>query len=267
MANPVGPRRSVYDRYRCLRRLVRPVSLGSLTRATTSQGLYSTLIEFAGFHIGTRFDAAAAERRHGYVDESFLNYFALSDATYHSSVSNFCTLRRLRTSRDGHSDPELRNTLSGTEGNNPAQHSRTIRPGSLKSGRKPPPSAAEAKLKLQSQLLDVTSRISNRANSTEDLQTSTVPVPISARWTSMFKTKLSAAADGFQKQSPSDTSTVIKQASHSQIAASQLTAPSHASLTDTPVKQTFPWTKHFVRKRVCDDSCDRAVRLACLILA
>lgn len=188
---------------------------------------------FVGSHIGTRFDAAAAERRHG-----------------------------LRTSRDGHSDPELRNTLSGTEGNNPAQHSRTIRPGSLKSGRKPP-SAAEAKLKLQSQLLDVTSRISNRANSTEDLQTSTVPVPISAGWTGMFKSKLSAAADGFQKHSPSDTSTVTKQASHPQIAASQLTAASHVRLTDAPANQTFPWNKHFVRKRVCDDSCDRAKNGIC----
>lgn len=182
-------------------------------------------------------------------------------------MSNFCMLRRLRTSRDGHSDPELHGTLSSTEVSNPAQHSHTIRPGSLRSGRKPPPSAAETKLKLQSQLLDVTSRISNRANSTEDLQTSTVPVPISAGWTSMFKSKLSAAADGFQKQSPSDESTGVKQASHPQIAASQLTATSHARLTDAPVNQTFPWNKHFVRKRVCDDSCDRAVSLSCLILS
>lgn len=137
-----------------------------------------------------------------------------------------------------------------------SQQHQGIHPGSLKPDRQAAPSAEDTKLKLQTQLLDPTSSTSNETNQTGDLQTNSSTVPLRAGWSSMFKSQLSAAANGFQNRAQTGASTAANQTSDAARSSSQIARPKGAA-----VNQTFPWTQRMVEMRVCDDSCDKAVSL------
>lgn len=129
----------------------------------------------------------------------------------------------------------------------------------LTSSKKAPPPAADTKVKLQAQHLNLTSTTGNATAQTGPLQSNSTAVPVSAGWSSIFRTQLSAAANNFQKHAQ----TAASAASSPPAVARNATTASLASaarLNSLNSSQEFPWNQRMLDKKICDDSCDKAVR-------
>ena len=127
----------------------------------------------------------------------------------------------------------------------------------LTSSKKTPPHAADTTVKLQAQHLNLTSTTGNATAQTGPLQSNSTAVPISAGWSSIFKTQLSAAANSFQEHAQTAASSPPSVAQN----ATTASLASAARLNSVNSSQAFPWNQRMVDKKICDDSCDKAVRL------
>ena len=132
----------------------------------------------------------------------------------------------------------------------------------LKSDSQAVPPLSEAKLKLQA--LNLTSSNSNATAHAGPLQPKSSFVPISAGWSSLFKSQLSAAANKFHNHAQTAASAASSQASRVLNTTSWLSngapVPLPAKQQGAALQKAFPWNAHMVEKKICTDSCDKAVR-------